>query len=94
MRVTVELTGIARALAGIKIIPLDLDEFATYRDIVRILAKHFPPLIGLLIDPNCENFLSSNLFAVNGDLAEAVMRLDEHPRDGDHLVLLSVITGG
>ena len=94
MNLTVELTGAARAVAGVKIIPLELPAGAVYRDIVRILARRCPPLIGLLIDADGETFLSSNLFVINGDLATPAMVMDEHPRDGDHLILLSVITGG
>ena len=94
MNLTVELTGAARAIAGVKIIPLELPAGAVYRDIVRILARRYPPLIGLLIDAGGETFLSSNLFVINGDLATPAMVMDEHPRDGDHLIFMSVITGG
>ena len=34
------------------------------------------------------------LFVINGDLATPAMVMDDHPRDGDHLILMSVITGG
>jgi hypothetical protein len=94
MNLTVELTGAARAVAGVKIIPLELPAGAVYRDIVRILAQRYPTLIGLLIDADGETFLSSNLFVINGDLATPAMVMDEHPREGDHLILMSVITGG
>ncbi len=94
MNVTVELTGAARAVAGIKIIPLELPAGAVYRDIVRILARRYPSLIGLLIDTDGETFLSSNLFVINGDLATPAMVMDDHPHAGDHLILMSVITGG
>ncbi len=94
MNLIVELTGAAHAVAGIKKIPLELPNDAVYRDIVRILALRFPTLIGLLIDVDGETFLSSNLFVINGDLATPAMVMDDHPRDGDHLILMSVITGG
>ncbi|BAJ62597.1 MULTISPECIES: MoaD/ThiS family protein [Anaerolinea] len=94
MKVTVELTGAARAHAGVKTLSLDLPDTATYRDIVRELAKHFPQLVGWLIAPDGESFLSSNMLVINGDLATPVMVLDENPADGEHLILMSVITGG
>lgn len=94
MNLTVELTGAARAITGIKIIPLELPEDTVYRDIVRLLAARYPALIGLLIAPDGETFLSSNLFVINGDLATPAMLMDEHPRSGDTLILMSVITGG
>ena len=94
MNLTVELTGAARAVTGVKIIPLELPEEAVYRDIIRILAARYPALIGLLIAPDGETFLSSNLFVINGDLAAPAMLMDEHPRSGEALILMSVITGG
>ena len=94
MNLTVELTGAARAVAGVKTIPLELPAGAVYRDIVRILSRRYPALVGLLIDSDGETFLSSNLFVINGDLATPAMVMDEHPRAGDHLILMSVITGG
>jgi hypothetical protein len=94
MHVIVELTGMARDAARQKEIRIELDESATYQDIVRWLAKDFPQLIGLIIDQDGETFLSSNLFAINGDLANPAMVMHEHPKDGDRLILMSVITGG
>lgn len=94
MTVTVELTGAARAHAGVKSLTIHLPEGATYRDIVRELAKRFPQLVGWLIAPDGESFLSSNMLVIDGDLATPVMVLDETPSDGAHLILMSVITGG
>lgn len=94
MRITLELTGMARDLARVKVIPFDLPDDAVYRDIVAELRRLYPILVGLVIDPDSDNFLSSNILFINGNLAAPAMRLDEHPRDGDHLILLAVITGG
>jgi hypothetical protein len=94
MQVTVEFTGAARVMVGQKTIAVDLPETATYRDIVRYLAQTYPGLIGLLIDNDGETFLSSNMFVINGDLTTPAMVLSEHPHAGDHLILMSLITGG
>lgn len=94
MQVTVEFAGAARAMVGQKTIAVELGETATYRDIVRYLAKTYPSLIGLLIDQDGETFLSSNMFVINGDLTTPAMVLSEHPHAGDHLILMSLITGG
>ena len=94
MQVTVEFTGAARVVTGQKTIAVELAETATYRDIVRHLALAYPGLIGLLIDKDGETFLSSNMFVINGDLATPAMVLSEHPHAGDHLILMSLITGG
>ena len=94
MHVTVEFTGAARAQVGQKTIRVELAEQATYRDIVRHIARTYPGLIGLLIDEDGETFLSANMFVINGDLATPAMVLSEHPHPGDHLILMSLITGG
>lgn len=51
-------------------------------------------MIGLLIDQDRETFLSSNMFVINGDLAYPAMIMDNSPADGEHIALMSVITGG
>ena len=94
MQVTVEFTGAARVVVGQKVITVELPETATYRDIVRYLAQTYPGVIGLLIDKDGETFLSSNMFVINGDLTTPAMVLSEHPNPGDHLILMSLITGG
>jgi len=94
MYVTVEFTGAARGVVGQKTIRVELDDQATYREIVRHLARSYPPLIGLLIDQDGETFLSGNMFVINGDLATPAMVLDEQPHPGDHLILMSLVTGG
>jgi sulfur carrier protein ThiS len=94
MQVIVELTGLARDAARQKEIHIELNETTTYQDIIRWLGKNYPQLIGLIIDQDGETFLSSNLFAINGDLANPAMLMQECPKDGDRLILMSVITGG
>jgi hypothetical protein len=94
MHVIVELTGLARDAARQKEIHIDLHENSTYQDVVRWLGKNYPQLIGLIIDEDGETFLSSNLFVINGDLANPAMVMHECPKDGDRLILMSVITGG
>ena len=94
MRVIVEFTGIARSIAGSKQVTLEMPEGTTYRDIVRRLGKENPQFINILIAPDGEDFLSSNMFVINGDLAFPAMVMDEHPKDGELIHLMSVITGG
>jgi hypothetical protein len=94
MNLTLEFHGLPHAVVGQKLISLVLPDDSTYRDIVRRLASDYPGLIGLVIAPDRENFLSSNMFVINGDLATPAMLLDEVPLDGAHLILMSVITGG
>lgn len=94
MQLTIEFTGIARMLAGKSSEDMTLTDEATYRDVIRRLAKQYPEMIGILIAPGGDDFLSSNMFIINGEMGNPAMMLDEKPQDGDRLVLVSVITGG
>lgn len=94
MEISIEFTGIARELTGAAEMEFEVPVGTTYRDLVRLLAEHFPSLIGILIDPSRESFLSSNMFVINGDLAFPAMIMDESPADGERIALMSVITGG
>ena len=54
----------------------------------------YPEMVNILIDPDGENFLSSVMFVIDGDLANPVMLIDKTPHDGERIHLMSVITGG
>ncbi len=94
MKVVVELNGLARDLAGSAGIELELKVGETYQGVVEALARQKPELIGILIDPDGKTFLSSNMFIINGDMSQPAMLMDEKPSDGDHLMIISPITGG
>lgn len=94
MNVTLEFSGLAKILSGRNTLEMPLPEGATYRDIVKGLAKRYPAFINILIAPDKENFLSSTMLVINGDLVNPVMILDQAPADGENLHLMSVITGG
>jgi len=94
MQIEIEFTGFARTVTNQRVIRLEIPEGTTYREIVKLLGQNYPALIGLLIDMDGETFLSSNMFIVNGDMVSPAMVMDESPKDGDRLVLMSLITGG
>ena len=94
MKITVELTGVARSIARQKIIEFSLGETDTYQDIIRELARRYPALIGILIDADGETFLSANMFIINGNMTTTAMVLHEKPHDVDRLILMSLVTGG
>lgn len=93
-RITVEFTGLAKVIAGNHDLALDLPQETTYRELVRKLGDLYPGLVGILIAEDGETFLSSNMFVIDGDLANPVMIMDQKPRDGEQIHLMSVITGG
>lgn len=91
---TVEFSGLTESIVGQKSISLQMPDGSTYRDLVRKLAHDYPDLVGILIAPDGENFLSSNMFVINGNLENAVMLLDQLLENGTTIHLMSVITGG
>lgn len=91
---TVEFSGLTESIVGQKSILLQMPEGSTYRYLVRKLANDHPELVGILIAPDRENFLSSNMFVINGNLENAVMLLDQPLENGTNIHLMSVITGG
>ncbi|MBP9040390.1 MAG: MoaD/ThiS family protein [Anaerolineaceae bacterium] len=94
IQIVVEFTGLAKAIAGKQEITLSIPEGTTYREVVRRLGEMYPGLIGILIAEDGETFLSSNMFVIDGDLANPVMIMDQKPKNGEHIHLMSVITGG
>lgn len=94
VHLTVEFTGIAKDIAGQKEIQIEMASEDTYHDVVLQLAELYPDLVNILIAPDKKTFLSSNLFIINDEMNDPVFFMEKHPRDGDRLTLLSVMTGG
>lgn len=94
MNIRIEFSGIAKELADTTELSLSLPEGTRYRQIVKDLAVRYPAMVNILIAPGGEEFLSSVMFVIDGDLANPVMLMDESPHDGECIHLMSVITGG
>jgi len=94
LKVRIEFSGIAKSLAGKDSMDLPITPETTYRGIIRQLAGMFPEMVNLLISPSGDEFLSSVMFVIDGDLANPVMLIDQKPQDGECIHLMSVITGG
>jgi len=94
VKITIEFTGITKSITQAGEIEYDVPLDFTYRDLIKMLAVKYPSMINLIIDPDGQNFLSSNMFVINGNLEFPAMMLDQSPSDGEHISLMSVITGG
>lgn len=94
VNLTIELTGVAKDIAGTSEIELGFRQQDTYHDVVEKLAELHPGLVNILIAPDKKTFLSSNLFIINDEMNDPVFFMDQHPNDGDRLTLVSVMTGG
>lgn len=71
---TVELFGMARALAGVSHVALAVDEPVSYPEFVRALADAVPALVPSVIDPGRTELVEPNLLLLDGTRA---------PRDGE-----------
>lgn len=94
MNITVEFTGITRAITGEREATLSLPDQATYQQVVRALGEKYPGLVGVMIAPDGATLLNANVFCKNGDEIIPPDSLDASPADGDRLILLSIIVGG
>ncbi len=94
MRVPIEFFGLARVVTGQKEITLDVEEGATFRDIVRKLAVIYPGLVGNVIRPDGASLQHPNIFNVNARRMIRADQMDESPKDGDRIILMSMSAGG
>ncbi len=93
MRVSVEFQGVSRVAAGTKETVLELAEGSTYNDIVRLLGQLYPGLIGSVIYAEDDRFDASFLNHATKRVIPQD-RMQECPRDGDRITLMSILAGG
>ena len=94
MRVHLELLGLPRLIAGVKEISLDVEENATFRDVVRILGNKYPKMIGSIIQPDGETLHPPNIFNFNARRMIQTSQMDDSLNDGDRIILMSMSAGG
>lgn len=94
MNVLVEFTGISRVLTGETKIAISLQEGARLEDVVQQIGRRFPALVGEVIDNDGRSMIPTNLFSVNGGQILHEDQLHYQPKDGDRLILLSLLAGG
>ncbi len=92
--VVVEFIGPSRILSDSPMLELKVSEKTTYNQIVKMIAKKQPKLLGQLIDPETYQFYGSNMFNLNGERMIRTDEMDQLAHDGDHLSLLSIFSGG
>ncbi|HEX9012427.1 MAG TPA: MoaD/ThiS family protein [Anaerolineaceae bacterium] len=93
LTVSVEVSGLARSIAGARRVDVDLPRGADFHTLVRRLADLFPGLVDLVIAPGREDLLNANVFTRNDEIVMPDL-LDSCLEDGDRLALLSIIVGG
>ena len=95
IRVKVGLIGVFQGLSGKSQLPLELEEPAAVRDVVRKIAESSPPQLNrALIDPELNDPRPNALILVNGKEVGVLDGLETEVVDGDDIVLISVAHGG
>ena len=92
MKITVELFGYPRQLAGEKEVALELSEDARMHDVIVRLAETFPALLGPVITPQAYELAAPYLLNIDG--RRVVNDFEMKPEDGQHLLLFFVDAGG
>ena len=90
----VEFTGISRVLTGKMEYQLPLVDGEAMKDVVRAIGRKFPPLVGEVIEEDGETLIPTNLFSINGKQILSEKQMHYQPKDGDRLILLSLLAGG
>lgn len=94
MKVTIEFTGIAKAIVGSTKKTFDIPEGSAYSVLVQLLADKFPDLIGPVITVEKSSFVNATVFARNGDYVIFPGNMDQPMHEGEQLTLLFFIVGG
>jgi molybdopterin converting factor small subunit len=94
MHVQIEFFGLSRLVTGVKEIALDLEDGATFRDVARRLGETYPALIGDVIRSDDGSLQHPNVLNVNARRMIRADKMDESPRDGDRIILMSMSAGG
>ena len=94
IQVHVEFTGISRMLTGQTEYKLPITKGAAIVDVVHAIGKKYPTLLGEVISKDGKSLMPTNLFSVNGKQILHEKQLQYQPKDGDRLILLSLLAGG
>jgi hypothetical protein len=71
-----------------------LKSASTIQDVIIALGKHYPVLIGEIIEKDGKNLIPTNVFSLNGSKILQEGDSQYQPKDGDKLILLSLLAGG
>lgn len=93
-QITIEFTNLARVIAGEKEIQPSFPANASYADVIEWLAATYPDMVGILIQENRREFTNSTMFIINNEMSLPAFILEEKPKDGERLTIISIPTGG
>jgi len=94
MQVTVEFSGVSRVLTRTQKFSIDLEDDATFKDVLRVVGERYPELMGEVINPTDYSLEGANMLNLNGQRMLQPDQMENSPQDGDRLILMSVLAGG
>jgi molybdopterin converting factor small subunit len=94
MHIQVEFLGLSRLATGQKQISFEVPRGSTFRDLVRLLGRTYPALIGNVIQPDGETLQWPNTFNLDTRRMIQARQMSECLNDGDRVILMSLSAGG
>jgi len=96
LNVKVDYLGYIKGVLGVKqpeVVPLK--DNAKVRDLLVILAeKYGAPFKKAIYEPNGADLKPTYIMSINGLLLNQLKELDTELKEGDHIILMPVVTGG
>jgi hypothetical protein len=93
-QITVEFIGLSRILTHQHKLALKIDPGTSYRDIISIIAKKYPSMVGQVITPDGKELYGSNMISLNGKHMINEDEIGNSPHDGDRIIFMSILAGG
>jgi hypothetical protein len=93
-QVLVEFTGISRMLTGLSEMTIKIRQGTTFSEIVKLIGEKFPSMVGQIIEKDGSVFIATNLFSLNGQQIIQESEMNGSPKEGDRLILVSLLAGG
>ena len=90
----IEFTGISRVLTGEAEFAIPLTVGEQMYDVVQKISRKYPALVGEVIAEDGKSLFPTNLFSVNGQQILQESQMHYQPKNGDRLILLSLLAGG
>ena len=87
-KVTIELTGPARILAGRKEVSITVEDGVTWRDVIAALAQISPALVGEAVTKDRRGLIGSYILNLGGRRTIHDLDAEAKLEESDHLALL------
>jgi molybdopterin synthase sulfur carrier subunit len=96
LKVTVDYLGSIKQTLGLKQAEqVQLKDDAAVRDLLSLLAeKHGEPFKKAVYEPKDLDLKAHHILSVNGLLLNQLNGIETKLKDGDHVILMPVVTGG